>query len=294
MVGSLQFGLVYPQAAWSALVEAGELAERLGFDSIWLIDHIVPVADPGRPCLEAWTALAGLATRTRRVRLGTLTTNLLFRNPVLLAKQAATVDLMSNGRLDLGLGSGNADPSYAMMGIEPGTANERIDRLRESLAIIDQLLRGEVVSFQGRYYQTTAAELRPPALQKPRPPIILGAHRRASLRLAAAYADRWNTFLGFGLSPGEALARTRERSEQLNEFCVALGRPPQALARSVLAGFTQDTPWASCDAFEDFVERYRAIGISEFIFRWPANGELDTFARIAQEIVPRLRGAATA
>jgi alkanesulfonate monooxygenase SsuD/methylene tetrahydromethanopterin reductase-like flavin-dependent oxidoreductase (luciferase family) len=291
---SLQFGLVCPQTAWSALVEAGEQAERLGFDSLWVIDHIVPPTDPSRPCLEAWTALAGLATHTRRVRLGTLTTNQLFRNPVLLAKQAATVDLMSNGRLELGLGSGNAAPSYAMMGIEPATAKERMDRLQESVAIVDQLLRGEVVSFRGQYYQTTAAELRPPALQKPRPPIVLGAHRRASLRLAAAYADKWNTFLGFGLSTGEALARTRQRTEQLDQFCAELGRPPRALVRSVLAGFTQDRPWASCDAFEDFVARYRAIGITEFIFRWPASEQLETFARVAHEVIPRLRGGAAA
>jgi alkanesulfonate monooxygenase SsuD/methylene tetrahydromethanopterin reductase-like flavin-dependent oxidoreductase (luciferase family) len=179
-----------------------------------------------------------------------------------------------------------------MMGVEPGTASERIDRLRESVAIIDQLLRGEAVSFQGRYYQTAGAALRPPAFQKPRPPLVLGAHRRATLKLAATYADKWNTFLGFGLTAREALARTRERTEQLDEFCAELGRPPQALVRSVLAGFTQDTPWASCDAFEDFVERYRAIGIAEFIFRWPANDQLDTFERVAHEVVPRLRGAA--
>src|SRR5262249_21972873 len=210
--------------------------------SIWVIDHLVPPTDPSCPCLEAWTALAGLAAHTRRVRLGTLTTNVLFRNPVLLAKQAATVDLMSNGRLELGLGSGNAAPSYAMMGIEPGTPHERINRWAEGVAIVDQLLRGKVVSFRGRYYQTTAAELRPPALQQPRPPTILGAHRHASLRLAAAYADKWNTFLGFGLTAEGALARTRERTELLYQFCTELGRPPHALVRSVLAGFTQDTP----------------------------------------------------
>jgi alkanesulfonate monooxygenase SsuD/methylene tetrahydromethanopterin reductase-like flavin-dependent oxidoreductase (luciferase family) len=156
----------------------------------WCKLCIVPPSDPSRPCLEAWTALAGLATHTRRVRLGTLTTNVLFRNPVLLAKQAATVDLLSNGRLELGLGSGNAAPSYGMAGIEPGTASERIDRLRESVVIVDQLLRGEIVSFQGRYYQTTAAALRPRAVQQPRPPIVLGAHRPASLKLAGVLGHR--------------------------------------------------------------------------------------------------------
>jgi alkanesulfonate monooxygenase SsuD/methylene tetrahydromethanopterin reductase-like flavin-dependent oxidoreductase (luciferase family) len=149
-------------------------------------------------------------------RYGTLTTNVLFRNPVLLAKQAVTVDQISNGRLELGLGSGNAGPSYPMLGLDAGTTEERIERLHEAVMIVDRLLRGESVTLEGRYYTTRESVVNPAAIQQPRVPITIGAHRRAALKVAAEYADRWNTFGGFGLTSQQALAITRERNAQLD------------------------------------------------------------------------------
>jgi alkanesulfonate monooxygenase SsuD/methylene tetrahydromethanopterin reductase-like flavin-dependent oxidoreductase (luciferase family) len=216
MAHQLRFGVTHPQFAWATLIEHAQYLEQLGFDSIWLIDHIVPFVDPSQPLLEAWTALAGLAAHTRRIRLGTLTTNVLFRNPVLLAKQAVTVDQISNGRLELGLGSGNAGPSYPMLGLDAGTTEERIERLHEAVMIVDRLLRGESVTLEGRYYTTRESVVNPAAIQQPRVPITIGAHRRAALKVAAEYADRWNTFGGFGLTSQQALAITRERNAQLD------------------------------------------------------------------------------
>jgi alkanesulfonate monooxygenase SsuD/methylene tetrahydromethanopterin reductase-like flavin-dependent oxidoreductase (luciferase family) len=290
MAQQLRFGVTHAQFAWPTLIEHAQQLEELGFDSIWLIDHIVPFVDPSQPLLEAWTALAGLAAHTRRIRLGTLTTNVLFRNPVLLAKQAVTVDHISNGRLELGLGSGNAGPSYPMLGLDAATTEERIERLREVVMIVDRLLRSEAVTFQGRYYTTREAVVHPAALQQPRVPITVGAHRRAALKVAAEYADRWNTFGGFGLTSQQALALTRERNAQLDEYCRECGREPRDLTRSFLVGFTQDKPLASLDAFQDFVERYREVGISEFFLRWPQGAELNILERVARELLPSLRG----
>jgi alkanesulfonate monooxygenase SsuD/methylene tetrahydromethanopterin reductase-like flavin-dependent oxidoreductase (luciferase family) len=290
MAHQLRFGVTHPQFAWPTLVEHTQHLEQLGFDSIWLIDHIVPFVDPSQPLLEAWTALAGLAAHTRRIRLGILTTNVLFRNPVLLAKQAVTVDHISNGRVELGLGSGNAGPSYPMLGLDAGTREERIERLREVVMIVHRLLRSESVTFQGRYYTTHEAVLRPAALEQPCVPLTIGAHRKAALKVVAEYADRWNTFGGFGLTSQQAFAITRERNAQLDEYCTECGRAPGELTRSFLVGFTQDKPLASLEAFQDFVGRYREIGINEFILRWPQGAELDILQRIARELLPSLRG----
>ncbi len=285
----LRFGLVTAQPTWPALLAAWQRAQERGFESVWLIDHLVPYTDPRRPCLEAWTALAALAAQTERVRLGLLTTNALFRNPVWLAKQAVTIDQISNGRLELALGSGNAAPSHPMAGIDPGTPAERIACLPEVVAIVDGLLRGEVVTFRGHFYQTHEAVMRPAPVQQPRPPLTIGAHRAAALRVAAEYADTWNTFGGFGLSARDAFQMTRKRMERLDGYCAWLDRHPGTLARSFLAGFTRDTPWASPDAFQDFVGRYRQIGFTEVLFRWPQDDQLDTFTRVAHEILPTLR-----
>jgi alkanesulfonate monooxygenase SsuD/methylene tetrahydromethanopterin reductase-like flavin-dependent oxidoreductase (luciferase family) len=272
------------------MAEQAQHIEQLGFDSIWVPDHIVPFVDPSRPFLEAWTALAGLAAHTGHIRLGTLTTNVLFRNPVLPAKQAVTVDHISRGRLELGLGSGNAGPSYPMLGLEVGDTEERIERLREVVAIVDRLLRGESVTFQGRYYTAREAVMRPAALQQPRVPLTIGAHRRAALKVTAEYADRWNSFGGFGLTSQQALEITRERKALLDQYCTEFGRDPRGLIRSFMTTFTPARPWASLEAFQDFVGRYREVGINEFVFNWPREAELTTFERVARELFSTLRG----
>ena len=294
MAQPLRFGVVCPQPAWPAMLAQAQTIEALGFDSLWLIDHIAMRMAPDRPVLEAWTGLAALAACTSRVRLGTLTTNALWRNPVMLAKQAVAVDQVSGGRLDVGLGSGNPGASYAMAGIDPGTPRGRIARFREVVEIVDRLLRGETVTFQGEYYHTDAAAMRPGVVQQPRPPLLIGAHQPGALRIAAQYADTWNSFGGFGLGSAEALAVTRQRADRLDAECAALGRDPQQIRRSLLVGFTQDIPWVSVDAFCDFVDRYRAIGIDEFILS--LRGEIDSPAgamleRIAHDALPALRAA---
>jgi alkanesulfonate monooxygenase SsuD/methylene tetrahydromethanopterin reductase-like flavin-dependent oxidoreductase (luciferase family) len=290
MEQKLRFGVTTRQdLSWPELVERWRYIEGLEFDTVWLPDHIVPVLDPKQPLMESWTALAGLATQTTRIRIGVHVTNILFRNPVLLTKQVVTVDHISNGRLELALGSGNAAPSYAMAGISAGTVRERIDRLAEAAELIDRLLRNDVTTYEGRYYQARDALMRPSSLQKPRPPLTIAAHRSSALKIAAACADTWGTFGGFGLAAEEAIRLTRERNQRLDEYCATLGRDPRRLARAFLAGFTLDTPWASVEAFRDFVGRYREVGISDFIFRWPQANQLAVLEHVAREVIPSLR-----
>ena len=243
--------------------------------------------------MEGWTLLSALATQTMRIRIGLHVTNILFRNPVLLAKQVVTVDHVSNGRLELALGSGNAAPSYAIAGIAAGTVTERVDRLAEVTEIVDKLLRNEVTTYEGRYYQVKDALMRPSPVQRPRPPLTMAAHRSSALKIAAAYADTWDSFGGFNLAPQESIRLTRERNQKLDEYCVTLGRDPHRIARSFFAGLTLDTPLASLDAFKDFVGRYRDIGISDFNFRWSQAKELAVFEQIASEGIPSLRKSIT-
>lgn len=301
---TLQFGIITLQTApWQALVERWRLIEALGFDSAWLPDHFVNPRGPIEDWFETWTLLAALAARTTRVRIGTLVTTITLRNPALLAKQALTVDHISQGRLELGIGAGGAPLDHAMTGIDPWSRPERLRRFREYVAITDRMLRQEMTTYDGRYYRISNASMRPAPVQQPRPPIMLGGKSPSLLRLVARHADAWNTNGGRDLSPQEAFEVTRQRGALLDEYCAAKGRDPREIRRSFMMGQTRDTPFASLGAFQEFVGRYRDLGFSEFILFWLRDGEPDyplyawitdrrMLERIAAEWIPAARAGA--
>src|SRR5688572_19308388 len=167
----MRFGIVTDQnLPWPELVERWQLFERLGFDSAWDCDHFVQPSRPSGPYFEAWTLLAGLAARTERIRVGVLVSCNTFRHPALLAKEAVTLDHISNGRLDLGLGAGWYAPEHAMFGLDFGNL---VGRFGEAVEIVDGLLRNDTLSFDGRHYQLKDAPMRPRPVQQPRPPLML-------------------------------------------------------------------------------------------------------------------------
>ena len=251
---------------WSAAVEEAQLVEALGFDSLWLADQLLIPRLPTLPFLDGWTLLPALATHTTRMRLGTLVTNVALRNPAVLAKQALTVDHVSGGRLNLGLGPGFYEEEHRMIGIDFLSPAGRVARFGEAVELLDHALRGGETAYEGTFYQIRRLPIYPLPVQRPRPPLTLAANGQATLKIAARYADTWNSFGGVGLLAAESLAITRQRNEQLDEHCAALGRDPGTITRSFLAGFANEAPFASLDAFHDFVGRYRAVGITEFIF----------------------------
>jgi F420-dependent oxidoreductase-like protein len=259
--------------------------EELGFDSVWDCDHYVQPEQPDGPYYEGWTLLAGLAAETSRIRIGVLVTSNTFRHPALLAKQAVTVDHISNGRLELGLGAGWYEPEHTMYGIELPPPGERVARLEEAVAIVDQLLRSDVVSFSGQYYALRDAQFRPGPIQKPRPPLTIGAHGPRMLRLCARYADSWNSF--------GTIEEIRGRNQTLDESCAEIGRDPSEIIRSLYAypETTAANPWDSVDAFQDLVGRYRDLGINEFIIDQPREDQLATLERVAAEAIPALRAS---
>jgi F420-dependent oxidoreductase-like protein len=280
----LRFGVVTDQnLPWPTLVERWQLFESLGFDSVWDCDHFVQPSRPTGPYFEAWTLLAGLAARTERIRVGVLVSCNTFRHPALLAKQAVTLDHISNGRLDFGLGAGWYKPEHAMFGLDFPDAPVLVSQFHEAVEIVDRLLRDDTTSYAGEHYQLQHAPMRPRPIQQPRPPLTLGAHRSRMLRIVAQYADAWNSFG----TPDEM----RERNAILDEHCAALGRDPSTIVRSLYgwAALMPADPWTSVDAFEDMVGIYQQVGVNEFLIDQPRTEQQAVLERVATDLIPRLR-----
>ncbi len=281
---------------WQEEIIRWQLVEKLGFDSIWVADHFVNYMQPSAPWFESWTLLAALASQTTNIRIGTLVSSIPLRNPALLARQALTVDHISNGRLELGLGAGAAgsvDPVYAMIGVEDWEPAERVSRFQEAVEIVDKCLQNRVVNYEGQYYHLKNAAMAPSPVQRPRPPITIGAMGPRMLKLAARYADTWNSFGDeeWGAPPERVVKNTRYRNELLDKYCGEIGREPSSLRRSLLTfGADAGLVFRSPEDFEEIVERYRKIGITELIFYFPHSEKMiPTFKEIATEIIPTLR-----
>jgi hypothetical protein len=202
-----------------------------------------------------------------------------------------TVDHVSNGRLELGLGAGWFVPEHEQFGIPFPPPGELVGRFHEAVRIVDALLRHGQVTFAGQHYRLTGAHLRPPVIQKPRPPLTLGAHRTRMLRICAEYADGWNSF--------GTVAEMRERNRILDEHCAALGRNPREIWRSFYGWASKmkeqglADPWSSASAFEEMVGRYGEAGVNEFIIDAPRPEQFAVLERVATDVVPRWRRRAT-
>jgi alkanesulfonate monooxygenase SsuD/methylene tetrahydromethanopterin reductase-like flavin-dependent oxidoreductase (luciferase family) len=287
---------------WSVMRDDVRYLETLNIGTVWLGDAYAMPPGHGGAVLEAWTTLAALASCTERVRLGTMVSNVSLRHPAMLAKQAATVDRISGGRLDLGVGSGTDIPEdRTALGLLSLTPAARVDRLHEAVAVIDQLLRGQQVTYHGDYYQLEEAQLAPAPVQRPRPPLIIGGNGKRALRVVAEHADVWVSDLPWRTIE-ETLEAIRERNRLLDEYCRAINRDPATVERACIVGWSPaGSAFASRDAFQDFVGRYREAGVQRFVFsfgsvatpapydawvaagRWATREALEAFA--AQEMI---------
>ena len=230
MTRRFRFGICTDQnMTWEKTVERWQLFERLGYESAWLCDHLVQPSRPQGPYFEAWTLLGGLAAVTKTIRVGVLVTSNTFRYPQVLAKMAVTVDHISNGRLEIGLGAGWYEPEHTMFGIEFPETKELVSRFREAVQVVDLMTREDTSSFDGVYYKLKDARSRPASVQKPRPPLVLGAFGPRMLKIVARYADTWNAF-------GTA-QEMRERNQMLDDYCREIGRDPDTLDRRGPVGF---------------------------------------------------------
>lgn len=238
MARPLKVGFILPQIEgrtsgttprWADIRTMAERAEEVGFDSLWVVDHLLyqfGEQDPPRGVWECWSLLSALAAVTTKPELGTLVVCTGFRNPALLAKMADTVDEISDGRLILGIGAGYFELEYRAFGFP---YDNRVSRFEEALTIISTLLREGQIDFDGQYYQARECELRP---RGPRPnglPILIGTRGERMLRLTARHADAWNGWLVRGQNHPDAIPPIRD---QVDAACRDVGRDPSTLDRT--------------------------------------------------------------
>ena len=226
----MRFGIkTSPQdTKWADMLAVWQAADEIPvFESAWTFDHFYPIfSDSTGPCLEGWTTTTALAQATKRLRVGVLVTGIVYRHPAVLANMAATVDIISNGRLDLGIGAGWNEEECGAYGIVLGSLKQRFDRFDEACQVIIGLLTNETTDFDGQYFQLRAARCEPKAVQTPHPPICIGGGgERRTLRAVARYAQHWN----FPGGTPEDLARKRE---VLAQHCADIGRDPAEIMTS--------------------------------------------------------------
>jgi F420-dependent oxidoreductase-like protein len=221
---------------WAAMLDVWRAADEIElFESGWTFDHFYPIfSDSTGPCLEGWVTLTALAQATHRVRLGTLVTGIHYRHPAVLANMAATLDIVSGGRLELGIGAGWNQEESGAYGIELGSPRERSDRFEEACGVITSMLTQELTTLSGRYYTLTDARCEPKPVQQPHPPICIGGSgEKRTLRTAARFAQHWN-FVG-----GSVEQFTRAK-DVLHQHCVDIGRDPAEILLSSHVAYTGD------------------------------------------------------
>ncbi|WAL65398.1 LLM class flavin-dependent oxidoreductase [Amycolatopsis cynarae] len=245
----------------------------------WLFDHLLPIfGDLDGPVYEGWSLLSALAAQTRRLRLGLLVTSNRFRPPAMLAKIAATVDIVSGGRLDFGIGVGSrpshplARREYEAHGLPFHDTAHAVGSLAEACAMIKRLWTSDrPFDFDGTYHQLTGAFGNPKPLQRPHPPILIGGRAAATLRVVAEHADLWNI-------PGGDIDDVIRRSALLDRYCTEIGRDPASITRSIHLPVSYDQPGATRNAIGEAIDagfRHIVLGVPspypENVARWVAD-----------------------
>lgn len=223
----LRFGIKTAPRHVDTLVEVWREADTLPiFEHAWLSDHFISLrGDQVQPCLESWTLLTVLAAQTQRLRVGVMVTGNTYRHPAVLAKMAATVDIIAHGRLNFGLGTGWDQKEHEMFGIPLPSPGERVRRFGEACELIRRLWTEPVVNFAGRSYQLREAQCEPKPIQKPTPPFVLAGEGAHTLRVIARYADVWDCSV-------ETPEQYRQKSTLLESYCAAIGRNPATIEHS--------------------------------------------------------------
>lgn len=278
---SIDFGIITGQhyRSWSEIQEQWLWAEETGWDSAWAFDHFFGLNDGKEDgqCLEGWTLVSALSMLTRRLQLGLMVTSLTHREPIVLFKNAVTVDHVSGGRLVLGVGAGWQEREHEAYGIPLPAPRERVDRFGEQMEMYRLLERQDRTDFQGTYYRLVNAPFEPKPVGG-HIPILVGSTGRRMLRHVARYADQWDG----GGTPEEY----RQHGERLNALCRDIGRDPSEIRWVLSSG--RDV-MASEDAFRNHVHTYAAIGVQSFLFNTPFGGVTPAMRSIAENVLPELR-----
>ena len=308
---AIRFGIHSGQqnATYDQYLHLWQRAEELGYDWASDFDHFIPmasVADPAGPCLEGLTLLGALAAKTERIRCGNLVIGVTYRNPAILAKMAATIDQISHGRLEFGIGAGWYEAEHQQYGIPFPSAGTRIRMLAETAQILRQLWSQETTTFHGAYYTLNEARCEPKGLQSPIPLWIGGAGEQKTMRVVAEYADGWNTF-------GMPLDDWRHKLDVLAGHCRAVGRDPRDIRKSLVFRVQLGESQAEVEALrraggdrragfvgtpEECVEYllpYTGLQVGDFLFGMSASQGPDawrTMELIASKVAPAVKAQA--
>jgi len=298
MVHPLRFHVLsVPNVAMRDLLDRHRRLEELGIEVGAMADHFVDWTKPTNSWFECWTTLAAIAAQTSTIRLTTCVSQIPLRHPAMVARQALTIDHVSGGRFEVGLGTGlTIDPSYAIMGIANWSVGERVDRFGEYVEIVARLMADETSTYVGRHYEVHDATMLPRPVQTPRPPIMVAALAPKMLGHAARHADIWNS-LSFAANVPEQMTETRRRVAQVDACCAEIGRDPSTLRRSYTlfdaearAKGGRISYYDSTDLLVDQVEQAVALGMSDIGLYYPMDpSQLGAFERIASDVLPVLR-----
>ena len=303
-----QFGFTFPE-----LMDLAKEAERLNYTALWASDHLLwDAKSERRNCLDVWALLPALATVTTKLRLGTLVTCNSYRIPSVLAKTAASVDHISNGRLEFGLGAGWKEMEYKAYGIPFPPVSTRLAQLEEAVQVIKKLWTEERASFKGAHYQLDDAVNAPKPVQKPLPMWIGGAGEKKLLRMVAQHADGWNMIFGY------QLPAVKKKLEVLQRHCDAVKRDFTKIEKSLfivtcLADTEEELKKREADAaaalgtgrifriaresgmigtpaqVAETLQSYRELGFDYFIAMFPYKQDKEMLQRFAETVMPQVR-----
>lgn len=311
MTAPARFGVTLPQIkrTWAEARDAAVEFDRLGFDSVWVCDHLYGVPMPNLPILEAWSELAAVAAITERVELGTLVTPPFFRNPAMLAKQVATIDQIAGGRVIVGLGGGWFASEFEAYGMPFPPVAERLGALEETCEILKRLWTEPQASYSGRHARIAEAWCEPKPVRRP-PILIGGGGERVLLRIAARHGDIWNNL-------AVDQARLAAKIDVLRRRCDEVGRDPASLvisqqclvtiaadeagAREAMAkvsriygghmgeGLEEHGIWGTPEQVVERIERHRALGCSLFVMEFFGRDTREPARLFAERVLPAFR-----
>lgn len=307
----LRFGVHSGQqhSTYSEYLELWQLAEEVGLDWASVFDHFLPIqSDPAGPCFEGLTLLAAMAARTQRLRCGVLVAGVTYRNPAVLAKIAATIDHVSGGRMDLGVGAAWYEDEHYQYGVEFPPVGVRMDMLGEACRILRALWTQERATVEGKHFQVRDAFCEPKPLQSPMPLWVGGSGERRTLRIVAEHADGWNTFLG---DPAEY----RHKLAVLDRHCADVGRNPEHIRKQVVfrailapreaeaqerlrdaasrsgaepAAFAQGMLVGTPEQCAERLRAHRELGVRDFLLLARPPADRLTIELFARELAPAL------
>jgi probable F420-dependent oxidoreductase len=307
----MHFGLTLPQIkrSWAEARDSAVEFDRLGFDSVWVCDHLYGVPMPNLPIFEAWSELAAVGALTNRVELGTLVTPVFFRNPAVLAKQVATIDHVSNGRTVVGLGSGWFATEFESYGLPFPPVKERLQALDETADALKRLWTEPSVTFEGRHVTLRDAMSEPKPVRRP-PILIGGGGEKVLMKIVARHADIWNNLAvhqGQLREKRDVLQRWCERERRdfgeitVSQQCLVVIAANEAAAREALGkavkiygghmggGLEEHGIWGTPAQVIDRIERHRALGCTHFVIELFGRDTREPARLFAEQVLPAFR-----